>query len=186
MVASANLISGPSIGSSFSLKTAVHRRCARTYWDEPFLWDGRHLRRRHGGGVAKCPALIRMKRPPHLSWRGPLHRMERLSAQTEALDQLAVASDIGGLEVAQHALATTNQQQQTAAAVVIVLELTRVLGKVQDATGEHRDLDLRGTGVALFGGVLGHDLLLDSTVKGLSLIHISEPTRRTPISYAVF
>src|SRR5665647_3867754 len=26
----------------------------------------------------------------------------------------------------------------------------------------------------------------ETTTKGLSLIHISEPTRRTPISYAVF
>src|SRR5450756_1132461 len=197
------------MGSSFSLKTVVHRRCARTHWDEPYwdgpywdepsLWDGRCLRRRHGGGGAKCPALKRMKRPPHMSWRWPLHRMERLSAQTEALDQLAVASDVGGLEVAQHALATTDQQQQTPAAVVIVLVLTRVLGKVQDAAREHRDLDLGGTGVALFGGVLGHDLLLDSTIQGhavsprlfrcavpwLSLIHISEPTSLGMISYAV-
>src|SRR5664280_512354 len=161
MVASANCISGPSIGSSFSLKTAVHRRCARA-----FHWDGRCLRRRHGGGVDMCPALIRMKRLPPMSWRWPLHRMERLSAQTEALDQLAITSDVGGLEVAQHALATTDQQQQTAAAVVIVLVLTRVLGKVQDATREHRDLDLGGTCVALMGGVLGHDLFLDSSVQG--------------------
>jgi len=45
--------------------------------------------------------------------------MERLSAQTEAFDQLAVASDVGGLEVAQHALAAADQQQQAAAAVVV-------------------------------------------------------------------
>ena len=30
------------------------------------------------------------------------------------------------------------------------------------------------------------DALLNEPVKKLSLIHISEPTRRTPISYAVF
>src|SRR5450759_4862077 len=107
-----------------------------------------------------------MKRLPPMSWRWPLHRMERLSAQTEALDQLAVTSDVGGLEVAQHALATTDQQQQAAAAVVVVLVLTRVLGQVQDATRQHRDLNLRGTGVALVGGVLGHDLGLDGSAKG--------------------
>jgi hypothetical protein len=50
--------------------------------------------------------------------------MERLSAQTEALNKLTVASDVGGLEIAQHALTTTDQQQQPAAAVVIVLVLT--------------------------------------------------------------
>src|SRR5471032_1658708 len=92
--------------------------------------------------------------------------MERLSAQTEALDQLAVTSDVGGLEVAQHALATADQQQQTSSAVVVVLVLARVLGQVQDATGEHRDLNLGGTGVALFGGVLGNDLFLYSSVQG--------------------
>src|SRR5450631_1611749 len=106
------------------------------------------------------------KRPPHITWGGRSTRMERLSAQTEALDQLAVTSDVGGLEVAQHALATADQQQQTAAAVVIVLVLTRVLGEVKDAAGEHRDLDLGGTGVTLVGGVLGHDLFLDSKVQG--------------------
>jgi hypothetical protein len=113
-----------------------------------------------------CPALMRMERLPPRSWRWPLHRMERLSAQTEALDQLTVASDVGGLQVTQHALASTDQQQQTAAAVVIVLVLTRVLGEIQDATGEHRDLNLGGTRVALFGGVLGHDLLLYGTFQG--------------------
>src|SRR5665647_280297 len=110
--------------------------------------------------------LSNEKRPPHMSWRGSLHRMERLSAQTEALDQFAVASDVGSLEVAQHSLATADQQQQSSTAVVVVFVLTRVLGKVQDATGEHRDLDLWGTGVALFGGVLGHDLGLDGSVQG--------------------
>ena len=37
-----------------------------------------------------------------------------------------------------------------------------------------------------FGGVEGVSQLAARAVKGLSLIHISEPTRRTPISYAVF
>jgi hypothetical protein len=49
--------------------------------------------------------------------------MERLSAQTEALDQRAVAVDVSRLEVAQHALTTADQQQKAAAAVVVVLVL---------------------------------------------------------------
>src|SRR5665647_843960 len=41
---------------------------------------------------------------------------------------------------------------------------------------------------AMFQSVLRKDLCSDSIlqVQPLSLIHISEPTRRTPISYAVF
>src|SRR5665647_3361555 len=38
---------------------------------------------------------------------------------------------------------------------------------------------------ALFAGAVP-DILLQQQVYELSLIHISEPTRRTPISYAVF
>src|SRR5674476_1587607 len=37
-----------------------------------------------------------------------------------------------------------------------------------------------------FGGLPGHDLQLTVKGKGLSLIHISEPTRQAEISYAVF
>ena len=35
-------------------------------------------------------------------------------------------------------------------------------------------------------GTLGFEIAGERTADGLSLIHISEPTRRTPISYAVF
>src|SRR5680860_1049091 len=57
----------------------------------------------------------------------------------------------------------------------------RVLGPVGllDLPGVDEDRDLDGSGTA---AQLAHELL----GKGLSLIHISEPTRRTPISYAVF
>src|SRR6185436_11043817 len=122
------------------------------------------------GAVWLCAPLPHEKSGPSHVVEEPPTRVERLSAQTEALDQLAVTSDVGVLQVAQHALATADQQQQTAAAVVVVLVLTRMLGEVQDATGEHRDLDLGGTGVALFGAVLGHDLLLDSSVQGHAVL----------------
>src|SRR5665647_3764830 len=41
------------------------------------------------------------------------------------------------------------------------------------------------TGSLALLGDAGH-MFSDSAALGLSLIHISEPTRRTPISYAVF
>ena len=75
--------------------------------------------------------------------------MKCLSAQAEALDQRAVALDVDALQVAQEPAALADQQQQAAAAVVVVLVLTRVLGEVEDALREQRDLDLGGAGVAL-------------------------------------
>ena len=50
--------------------------------------------------------------------------------------------------------------------MVVVLVHLEVLGEVGDALGEHRHLDLGGTGVALMRGVLGHDLLLHGGVEG--------------------
>src|SRR5438094_852561 len=47
-------------------------------------------------------------------------------------------------------------------AVVVVLVRAQVLGEVLNALGEHRDLHLRRTGVALGGRVVLHDLLLHS------------------------
>src|SRR3954454_5739005 len=100
-----------------------------------------------------------------LPGKGNRSRAEALSAQTEALDQLAVARDVRRLEVAQHPLAAADQQQQPAAAGGGVLVLTRELGGVLDAARQHRDLDLGGAGVAVLGGVLGHDFLLHSSIK---------------------
>src|SRR5699024_8108893 len=54
----------------------------------------------------------------------------------------------------------TDQQHQAPPAVVVTLVLLQVLGEVGDPLGEHRDLDLGGSGVALVGRVLGDDLLL--------------------------
>src|SRR5690606_35088739 len=107
---------------------------------------------------------------------------ETSAAQAEALDQRAVALDVGVLEVAQEALATTDEQQQTTTAVVVVLVLPRVLGEVLDALGQHRDLHLGRTGVTLDGGVLLHDLLLHSSVQphGRLLLFVARRTWACP------
>src|SRR3954462_10129023 len=98
------------------------------------------------------------------SWIGPWPSVS--PAQAEPLDQRAVTRDVGALQVLQQPAALTDEDQQTPTAVVVVLVGLEVLGEVLDALREHRDLDLRGTGVALVRGVLGHDALLGGTVEG--------------------
>src|SRR5690606_35509175 len=86
------------------------------------------------------------------------------AAQAEALDQRAVALDVGLLQVTEQALALADEQQQATTAVVVVLVLTGVLGQLLDPSGQQRDLDLGGTGVALGRGVLLDDFLLGGSV----------------------
>src|SRR6478736_4154548 len=139
-------------GSSFSLvlKALVHRRCARACPT--------------GGGAANGIRLSREKGGPH-GQREDRPSRKSLSAKAESLDQRAVALDVDALQVTQEAAALADQEQQATAAVVVVLVLARVLGEVLDPLGEQRDLHLGGAGVALGGGVLGHDLLLDVSAQ---------------------
>src|SRR3954447_12674512 len=88
-----------------------------------------------------------------------------LAAQTEPLNERAVAADVGLRQVVQQAAAPPDQQEQAPPAVVVVLVLLEVLGEVADPAGQHRDLDLRRTGVVLDRRVVGHDLLLDSALE---------------------
>src|SRR5699024_8572237 len=90
----------------------------------------------------------------------------RSAAQSEALDQAAVAVDVNLLQVPEEATALADEEQQTTTAVVVVLVLLQVLGEVLDALRQQRDLDLGRTGVTLSGGVLGHDALLGGSVEG--------------------
>ena len=63
-------------------------------------------------------------------------------------------------QVVEQPTTLADQQQQTTTAVVVVLVLLEVLGEVDDAVAQQRDLHLGRTGVTLGGGVLGDDLLL--------------------------
>src|SRR6476620_6720018 len=89
----------------------------------------------------------------------------KLAAQAEALDERTVAGNVSLLEVAQHALATTNHSQQTALGVEVVLVLLHVLSQILDPLGQDRNLDLRRTGVALGRCEILDDGLLYSGVK---------------------
>src|SRR5882757_7586834 len=88
-----------------------------------------------------------------------------LSAQTEPLDQRAVALDVLGGQVLQQPAALADQLVHAATGVVVVLVRLEVLGQVVDPLGQQRDLDLRGAGVAFGGAVLGENLLLRGDVE---------------------
>ncbi|VXC31423.1 hypothetical protein PLANTIT3_70096 [Plantibacter sp. T3] len=88
-----------------------------------------------------------------------------LAAESEALDQRAVALDVDGLEVAEEAATLSDQEQQATTRVVVVLVLLEVLGEVLDAAGHDRHLDLGGSGVTWVGCVLFDDRLLTVSFK---------------------
>src|SRR3954452_10324219 len=114
------------------------------------------------GGVRMTRARRGTSPDPWRVRAGP----ETSAAKAEALDEAAVAVDVHLLQVAEEAAALADEEKQATTAVVVVLVGLEVLGQVLDALREHRDLDLRGTGVALVRGVLGHDALLGGTVEG--------------------
>src|SRR5690606_29602408 len=87
------------------------------------------------------------------------------AAQTEPLDEAAVAVDVHLLQVAEESATLADEEQEPPAGVVVVLVGLEVLGEVLDPLGQQRDLDLGGTGVALVRGVLGHDGLLRSSIE---------------------
>jgi len=96
---------------------------------------------------------------------GEQSRLDRspgeLSAQAESLDDRPVPIDVGAVQVVQQAPTAADQQQQAAPAVVIVLVRLEVFGQVTDAPAQQRNLHLGGAGVAVSGGMVGNDLLLD-------------------------
>src|SRR5690625_6965887 len=90
---------------------------------------------------------------PARTWCGP-DRLVALSAQAESFDQRAVALDLVVPQVTEQPAALADQQQQAPAGVVVMLMGLEVFGQVGDPLGQQRDLDLRGAGVALVGGVV--------------------------------
>src|SRR5437016_9140747 len=89
----------------------------------------------------------------------------KLATQAETLDERTVAGNVSLLEVAQHALATTNHAQQTALGVEVVLVLLHVLSQILDPLSQDSNLDLRRTGVALGRCVCLDDGRLNSGFK---------------------
>jgi hypothetical protein len=85
---------------------------------------------------------------------------QALLAQTQLIDQIAVALDVGLFQIIEKAPALTDHKQKATARVVIFFMLFQVLVQVVDAHGQKRDLNLRGAGVAFVAAVLGDDFLL--------------------------
>ena len=94
-----------------------------------------------------------------------------LLAQVQLLDDRAVTLDIDLLQVAQKVSSVADHLQHAAAAVVVLVVALEVLGQGVDAMRQDRDLNLRGAGVTLMGGVLRNDSLLFFFQHGF--IHLS-------------
>ena len=78
----------------------------------------------------------------------------RLFAQTEFLDQGAVAVGILALEVGEQALATIHHLDQAAAGVVILGVSLEVVVQFIDTRGQQCDLDFRRAGIVCTAGVV--------------------------------
>src|SRR5512146_2737339 len=83
-----------------------------------------------------------------------------LAAESERADDGPIARGVLLDEVREQAPALTHELEEAAARMVVLREAAEVLVEVSDPLGEERDLDLRRTGVAVFDGVLGNNLLL--------------------------
>src|SRR6478736_3185999 len=84
------------------------------------------------------------------AWCGPSPSYRRrLAAKAEALDDAAVARDLGLLQVVEQPAALADQEQQTTTTVVVVLVLLQVLGEVGGQPRQQGDLNLGGTRVAV-------------------------------------
>ena len=86
-------------------------------------------------------------------------RGARLAAQSEPLDEHAVALDVLLAEVAELPAAAPDELEQPAPRVVVVRVLAEVIGEPPDALGQQRDLHLRRTGVSVMRLVVADDLL---------------------------
>src|SRR3954454_17795337 len=116
-------------------------------------------------GLLSCHG--RHYRGPALTFDARRRRgVVKLAAETESLDQRAVALHVLLLQVAQQPPATADELKQPTLGVEVVLVDLHVFGQVTDAPAEQRDLDLGRARVTVGGGVVVDDLLLDGVVEG--------------------
>jgi hypothetical protein len=81
--------------------------------------------------------------------RAPKRRPSELFAKAELADEAGVAVLILAAEVIEQRTALVDQHQQAAPRVIVFRVGLEVLGEVEDAFGEDRDLDFRRPSVAL-------------------------------------
>src|SRR5690606_11624593 len=82
------------------------------------------------------------------------------TAQTEPFDQRLVTRRVGSLQVVEQLAAAADHLEQAAARVVVLRVGLEVIGQLDDASGEQRDLDLGRAGVFRATLVVGDDLRL--------------------------
>src|SRR4051794_31859152 len=83
---------------------------------------------------------------------------DQLLADTELVDDRAIAIVVGLLQVVEQATTPADQLEQSAAAVMVLRMRLEVLGEVGDTVRQKRDLHLRRAGVAVMGGVARNQL----------------------------
>src|SRR5664279_2813085 len=119
------------------------RSCCRATGRRPAI-----LRHAAGGEIATA-----RPEPGGASWN-------RLAAEAEAADDLAVALHVVVADVVEEAAAAADELQEPAPGVVVALVHLEVLGQVDDALAQDGDLHLGGAGVRLVEAVLGDRGLL--------------------------
>src|SRR5450830_71424 len=85
-------------------------------------------------------------------------RASWLLAQTQPLNQAAVAVCVLALQVVQQLAPLADHSQETAAGMMILDVGLEMAGQLVDARRQQGDLHFRGTGVALGALVIVHDL----------------------------
>lgn len=73
---------------------------------------------------------------------------QSLSAQTESLDDGAIACDVAVVEIVEQSTTLTDEDGQRASCVVVLVVLLQVLGEVFDAIREQCNLALCATCVS--------------------------------------
>ena len=98
---------------------------------------------------------------------------------TDALGKHDVLREIFAHQERQQLLAQADHGQQAAAGAVILLIGLQVLGELEDASREQRDLNFRRTGVAFLAAVLADDFASFRLVhkNPLSLLRVRQPFR---------
>ena len=85
---------------------------------------------------------------------------ERLSAETQLLDDSPVSLDVHLLKVVQKLAALADQAEKGTTGDHVLLVLLHVLSKVSDTVGKSSNLTLRRAGVLIGLSVLRENLLL--------------------------
>src|SRR5215468_8249582 len=85
------------------------------------------------------------------------HENQASTPQTEAADQVLIATLVRCLQIVQQLAALVHHLEQTAARVMVVLVTREVVRKLRDPRRQQRDLDFRRAGVGRASAVFTDD-----------------------------